>query len=287
MKNLLWLFYKPADEREESIYKEAFERSFAIMILILAGTIFQSLIYSIEASSDTIALYCSGLLIIGYIAGWSRLKNEELTLEYKKLPDFRTKKYLTILGIIGLVSLLLLIGLAFTSSFIAFYLFYLLLSVFLIHIILLHWTWTVAEPLPKYIRLVATLLLGPGFILFMKWKKKNVWTLIGSQIVASALYAVLFVVLLIPLRLFVVQPFYIETDYYAPEYSQGDYVIVQMGTKGVQTGDYVIYKDQEQEVFVGLVQDIIDSAYSIESSVGLYTVPEDMLIGEVTMKIKW
>ena len=149
-------------------------------------------------------------------------------------------------------------------------------------IIGIHWTWNVAKPLPTYIRAATAILLGPGFILFMKWKKKTVRSLIASVFI---FYSVAIVAILMIVTLFFfspVPPVYTANDYFAPAFKKDQLMLVDTRVTTYRANDFIIFDDPENDIYIlAKIEAATETGFLVEHSMGKSEVSEDQIVGAV------
>lgn len=279
MKNLLWIFYKPVDEREELIYKNAFERAFiTLTILIAFGSYFMTL-FPDALSGEAVWNIVFLAMLFAYGMGWYGLRQEELALHVAPLPEIRAGRYFAIFAAIAAilpVSMLLI----FIDVVPLEYLGRIMIGMLVLaEIVAIYWTWTVAAGLSRYSRVLVSLLLAPGFILFLKWKRKNLLTFIWSQVVAIGTLLAVFLVLLTPFSFFIAWPYPVDTNEFAPVLEEGDWVFVDLRLQDVQTGDYVLYNSGDEPA-IGIVEQTNETSVRINSA----DVTWQNIVGELVIR---
>lgn len=286
MKNLLWIFYKPIDEREELIYKGAFERAFVALTIVIALGWYLATIFP-DAMSGFAAWNMTFLgMFLAYGAGWYGLRKEDLALQMPPLPEIRAGRFFAIFaGIAAIlpVSMFLIfidvIDLAHLTRII-------IGMLVLLEITAIYWTWRVTAGLSHYVRFLASILLAPGFILFLKWKRKNLFTFLGSQAIAYGALIAAMLVLMTPFAFFIAWPYPVENNDFAPVLEEGDIVFLDLRKQDMQTGDYVVYAvraDDGPEDVLGKIEAVNGLEYTVSGR----QVPWQEILGELVLDSKF
>ena len=109
LKRLFWNQYKPADERELTVYLKAYKRSY--YSLVVALIVLMTLLRAPSSESITIAdnyllLFLFSLLILSQLFGWTSLRKESLSFTHKERNALSARGALLVL----LLALIFLIG---------------------------------------------------------------------------------------------------------------------------------------------------------------------------------
>lgn len=96
----------------------------------------------------------------------------------------------------------------------------------------------------------AVVAIGVAFFLFSFVYKKYYGTSwaksLGIYLALNIVSLLLFVVVVVPIRLFVVSPFFMVGSEMSPAYEEGDYLLVNKLKKQFSRGDVVVFRDENQ-----------------------------------------
>ena len=152
-------------------------------------------------------------LAIGLFAGSGLLV---LITRLFKIKDFRYKRALIILAVSGIISAL--IGIIFNFINLNF------LSDFITGIIIFfvfHYFYK------KYYQI--------------SWKKS-----LGIYVVFGALGFIISLIIILPIRFFIVSPFFVQGENMSPTYNAGDYLLIDKLSKNYSHGDIIVFRYEKQ-----------------------------------------
>jgi signal peptidase I len=290
-ENLFWWQYKPSDEREQELYRKAYSRAYkTLTVLLVCGAVFLSA-YPFDVDPKLLFFAVIAVLGIAYVAGWTVVKGEELTLQktnpVRQVTQVFFTKNQTLKGVIGAIGSLygtyILVVLYWPEMVVPVTVGVMLL----IRVLLSVGAYGVTKQFEPTVRWLMVIFIPLTAIFFAHMKKRTVIGFIGSVLVSVVMYTAVLSLPLMVARTYIVTPFTITTDTFAPELPKGAYRFVDKREKAsIVVNDYVIIKVDKW--YVMQVQAIAGDIYTVKNeTLGERQVSRSEIIGRVINEESW
>lgn len=285
MKNIFWFDLEPADERERTLFMNAYRRAARFLWTVL-GILAVLVIFlpSDQTVSVDIVFVAVLLLEIGSISvGWLELRGHELQMKRRSArpPSPVLRMYFEWLFAI------LLIGLFWIMVIPS----HLLLAWAVLSIVVtalgIVLAWRALHEHPLYVRLPLCVLGRELVIGYLSVKRWRVWVrALAAFGVSSA--SVLMIIAAVFISMLFVQARIIRTDFFEPELAKGSYVLIDTQRTDLRPGEFVVVHGWEKDL-VGRFEGMEQGTWMVETAQGVESFSRDEMVGEVIREfpMKW
>jgi signal peptidase I len=289
-ENLFWWQYKATDEREQELYRMAYSRAYkTLTVFLVCGGIFLSA-YPNAVNPKLLLLALIVILAIAYIAGWTVVKNEELALQKTNPVREATQVFFTKNPVLKTMAT----GIGAVYIFYGITLLYwpekvVILTIGMVvalRILLSIGAYSVTKHFEHTVRWLMIIFIPLTAIFFGRMKQRNVTGFIGAFLISLILYVAVLCEPIFVARTYVVTPFTITTDAFAPELPKGAYRFVdKRSATTIVVNDFVII--EQGRWFVARVNTIEGDTYTVQTSTEEKTVQRPEITGRVMNETSW
>lgn len=285
MKNFLWFFHKPADEREQLLFSRAYQR--ALMAIWIVFVVFLALFYpGAFNTKESVPSYVLGTVMvfslgISYLAGWTVIHKDELLFE--KDPEEVPVPYIRTL--IMYLSIEMIVMVACVYIWVELYDIIGVLFIGISRITLGMFAWRILPHISIPIRLAGILIIPEFIIMFRILKRRAIILKLLGSVGLFLVYMLILVVSILFIRNTIVEPIFIETNVFEPDIAYNTFMLVNKTAHAYHEGEYIaVQRSNSREIFVAKILSMDGSSLRIHTSNGELDITTSEVVGRlVTM----
>lgn len=285
MRNFFWFDFEPADERERTLFMNAYRRA-ARFLWTALGILAVLVIFLPPGQTVSVDIVFVAILLleIGSISvGWLELRGHELQMKRRSarvsVPALRMYfEWLFAILLVGVFWIMVIPS-------------HLLLAWVVLSIVAtalgIILAWRALHGHPLYVRLPLCVLGRELVVGYLAVKRPRVWVrALAAFGVSSA--SVLMMLSAVFLSMLFVQARVIRTDFFEPELAQGSYVLVDTQRTSLEPGDLIIVHGWEEDR-VGRFKGMEQGKWVVETAQGVELFAREEVLGEVIQEfpMKW
>lgn len=280
--NLTWFLHKPIDEREKDLYQRAQQAGFSTLTICLIFVLLGAWMFpTVSLNISVIGWMALLVLLLAYISGWFVLRDEDIKLDHPT-PDKELRKQARNFwfALIAVAAMNILFVIAAPEYYFRFICSFGLFAYFYSFGTALR----LSKQFPLPVRIALAIFLPIPTIVWVAMNTTSTFKKIAAMVGLTFATALSLIIMILALRQFVVSPFYLTTNAFAPEYTQGQYVLASYRQTHPTAEQYIIYDrlgDTMPVTFAQVIELTDATHYRVRVAVGEEVIAQDQIIGTI------